>query len=466
MRGIHWFRSDLRLRDNTALAEAASRCERLVCAFVFDDRLLAGDTPAPARLRFLLDCLERLDADLRGRGQRLVVRRGDARREIPRLLEETRADLLSFNRDYGPFARRRDEAVRSAAEKAGVEVVDRKDRVVFEACELRTQQGGPYKVFTPFKNAWWRRHREESPSPLGPLRLPPPLGGLAAGAVPSASEMGVADDPTRIPTGGEDAAQRRLRRFLDDAVVRYHTDRDRPAIDGTSRLSPYLRLGAISARTCIDAALEKARAEPAAEDGVRCWADELVWRDFYHAVLSDNPHVLRSNHRPEFDKVRWNEDEDGFAAWCQGRTGFPIVDAGMRQLLETGWMHNRVRMIVASFLTKDLLVHWLRGERWFYAKLVDGDPASNNGGWQWAASTGTDAQPWFRIFNPVTQGERYDPDGAYVRRFLPELADVPDRFVQRPWEAPEPPPGYPAPILDHAERRAEALRRFEVVRRS
>jgi deoxyribodipyrimidine photo-lyase len=463
VRALHWFRSDLRLRDNAALAEAAARGERLVCAFVLDDRLL-GEAGAPARVRFLLDCLARLDAELRRRGQRLVVRHGDPRREIPRLIEQARIGLLTFDRDYGPFARRRDAAISRDAEKQGVAVVDCKDRVVFEGSELRTQQGTPYRVFTPFKNAWWRRYREEQPGPIGPIRLPPPVGGLAAGSLPDAEALGVAGDATEIPVGGEEAARRRLRSFLDGPVGRYREDRDLPALDGTSRLSPYLRLGAISARTCVDAALELARVEPKAESGVRSWVDELVWRDFYHAVLSDNPHVLRANYRPEFDRVRWNDDEAGFAAWCEGRTGFPIVDAGMRQLARTGWMHNRVRMIVAGFLTKDLLVDWRRGERFFYAKLVDGDPAANNGGWQWAASTGTDAQPWFRIFNPVTQGERFDSEGVFVRRFLPELAEVPDRFVHRPWQAPTPPAGYSAPIVDHASRRLEALRRFEVVR--
>ncbi len=466
MRALHWFRSDLRLRDNRALAEAAGRAERLVCAFVLDDALLASDRTAPPRLRFLLDCLERLDAGLRERGQRLVVRRGDPRREIPRLLEETRAGLLSFNRDYGPFARRRDGAVARAAEKAGVDVLTCKDRVVFESTELRTGQGEPYRVFTPFRNAWWKRFEAEGPAPGGALRLPPPVGGVKAGAVPGPAALGVAADATEIPTAGEEAARRRLRAFLDGAVARYPTDRDLPALDGTSRLSPYLRLGAVSVRTCVAEALEQARGVPGSAAGARKWVDELIWRDFYHAILSEYPHVLERAFKPEYDRVRWNQDDEGFAAWCEGRTGFPIVDAGMRQLARTGWMHNRVRMIVASFLTKDLLVDWRRGERFFQSRLVDGDPASNNGGWQWAASTGTDAQPYFRIFNPVSQGERWDPDGVYVRRFVPELADVPDRFVHHPWDAPRPPAGYPAPILDHASRRQEALRRFEAVRKA
>jgi deoxyribodipyrimidine photo-lyase len=256
---------------------------------------------------------------------------------------------------------------------------------------------------------------------------------------------------------------RRLDQFLESAAARYHEDRDRPDIDGTSRLSPYLRFGAISARQCFERAEQSMRANPASRRGIEKWLDELVWREFYSAILEENPRVLRENHRRDFDSLVWNEDPEAFEAWCEGRTGFPIVDAGMRQLRETGWMHNRVRMIVASFLTKDLLIDWRKGERFFFQQLVDGDPASNSGGWQWAASTGTDAQPYFRIFNPVSQGRRWDPEGAYVRRWLPELIDVPDEHVHAPWDF----SGsfrYPSPIVDHGQRRKLALERFKRAR--
>lgn len=239
----------------------------------------------------------------------------------------------------------------------------------------------------------------------------------------------------------------------------YDRDRDRPGVDGTSRLSPYLRFGTISVRECFDAAREAA-ADPALRRGTRRWMDELVWREFHAAVLEDNPANLTRSYRREYDAVEWLDDDGEFEAWCAGRTGYPIVDAGMRQLAACGWVHNRVRMVVASFLTKDLLVDWRRGERFFFERLVDGDPASNNGGWQWAASTGTDPQPWFRIFNPTSQGRKFDPDGAYVRRFVPELRDVPDDLVHEPWRAALLADGYPAPIVDHAARRrlARALR--------
>jgi len=462
-RALHWFRSDLRLRDNRALASAC-RAGAAALVFVLDDRLLAGRALGAPRLRFLLGSLERLGAELARRGQRLVVRRGDPALVVPRLAREGRFDRVVWNRDHGPFAARRDTRVGRALAAAGVAVETHKDRVVFESGEVRTRDGAPFRVFTPFRNAWWARFEADPPACEGPVRLPPPVP-LASESLPDAAALGFGEDETELPTPGEDAARRRLDRFLAVAIARYAADRDRPDRDGTSRLSPYLRFGAISIRTCLHAARERAREDPRAREGVRKWLDELVWREFYAAVLVEHPHVLRRSFERAYDAMRWEDDDAGFAAWCAGRTGHPFVDAGMRQLAATGWMHNRARMVVASFLTKDLLVDWRRGERFFLQRLVDGDPASNNGGWQWSASTGTDAQPWFRIFSPVAQGERFDPDGAYVRAWLPELRYVPPRFVHRPWQAPSPPRDYPRPIVDHAERRIVALRRFEAARR-
>ena len=252
--------------------------------------------------------------------------------------------------------------------------------------------------------------------------------------------------------------------FPERAAPGYGRPRHLPAVDGTSRLSPQLRLGTISPRQCIARALEQAQDDRRSKDGIAKWIDELVWRDFYHAILAEHPHVVRRAFKPEYDRVRWNDDPKAFAAWCEGRTGFPIVDAGMRQLARTGWMHNRVRMIVASFLVKDLLLDWRLGERFFMQRLVDGDLASNNGGWQWAASTGTDAQPYFRIFNPTSQGERFDPQGEYVHRFVPELEGLGPKQVHKPAAKGAPPPGYPEPIVEHAGRRIEAIRRFEAAR--
>jgi deoxyribodipyrimidine photo-lyase len=465
MRVVHWLRSDLRLDDNRALSDAAAAASELAVVFVIDEALLAGERTGAPRVRFLLDCLARLGDDLAERSSRLVIRRGDPVREIARLLDETRAERLVWNRDYSPFAKARDERVAREAEKRGVDARSFKDRVVFEAGEVVTKEGKPFAVYTPYRNAWRYRfsHAPEEPEPLG--KLPPPIDGLATETLPTAEALGFGGDATRIPTGGEAAARRRLETFLEKQAADYAEARDVPARDGTSRLSPYLRFGAISIRRCVAAAFERAR-ERHGRESVQKWIDELIWRDFYAGILDRNPHVAKGAHRREYDRVRWNDDAAAFAAWCAGRTGYPIVDAGMRQLAETGWMHNRVRMIAASFFVKDLLLDWRAGERFFYRRLVDGDPASNNGGWQWAASTGTDAQPWFRIFNPVAQGKKFDPEGDYVRRWVPELASCDEDFVHAPWNSEAPPRGYPAPIVDHAERRAEALRRFEAVSRS
>jgi deoxyribodipyrimidine photo-lyase len=465
VRALHWFRGDLRLADNTALAAAAGRASEIGFLFVHDAALLSSPRMGRRRVRFLHGCLAKLGSELERRGHRLVVRYGDPSVEVPRAAHECRAELVSWNRDTSPYALRRDSVVRAALERTGVRVLAAKDRVVFESSEIRTGAGGPYRVFTPFRNAWLARLAESPPAEAGPLRLPAPLTALKE-ASPAHAAPRADDDAAALPTPGEAAARRRLAVFTGGPIGAYAKARDLPAVDGTSRLSHHLRFGTISPRACVSAAREAAASEPRLAAGASKWLDELVWREFYAAILEEHPRVLRQSFRPEFDRVRWNDDADAYARWCEGRTGYPIVDAGMRQLAETGWMHNRARMITASFLVKDLLLDWRRGERWFLEQLVDGDPASNNGGWQWSASTGTDAQPYFRIFSPVAQGERFDPSGAYVRRFVPELRDVPDRFVHQPWRTPLLCPDYPAPVVDHAERRRIAIVRFEEARRA
>jgi deoxyribodipyrimidine photo-lyase len=475
MRAVHWFRSDLRLEDNTALAAACAHADELVPLFVVDPHLFGelsdtGRRPysriSPRRANFLLESLAEMGEQLAAAGCPLVLRLGDPAVEVARLLDETRADLLTFNRDYSPYARRRDAKVFAAAGARGTRVGDYKDRVVFESDEVRTRAGGPFHVYSPFMRAWRaelaRRPLEKPPG----LRLPRPVSGLASAALP-ALRPGSGEPMTR---GGARAAQRRLRRFLSESIGDYAARRDLPGVDGTSRLSPHLRFGTLSIRECVRSALaliertDRRGADGAVRNTVAAsaekWVDELIWREFYQALLAEHPRVLGGAFRREYDSVSWNDDEAGFVAWCAGRTGYPIVDAGMRQLALSGWMHNRARMVVASFLVKDLLVDWRRGEAFFMQHLLDGDPASNNGGWQWSASTGTDAQPYFRVFSPVSQGERFDPEGIYVRRFLPELNDVPDKFLHRPWEAPSPPEHYPPPIVDHAERRIVAVARF------
>lgn len=456
MRAIHWFRHDLRLRDNAALGAAAARADELVPIFLLDDRLLEGRRSGAPRSLFLLDSLRQLARDLEARGSRLVLRRGEPVAEIERLLAETHAGILSFGRAYAPAATRRDARARAAAARAGACVIECKDHVVFESQEVLSAQERPFSVYSPYRRAWERAWQQAPQTPLAVPKLPPVPQGILSLALPQPAAGAI-----RLPSGGEAAAQRRLARFLDRGLRDYARLRDMPAEDATSRLSPHLRFGTLSVRSCLHAARERAAVDGAAVDGALRWVDELAWRDFYWAILAENPRVMTESYRRELGRIRWNEDEVGLRAWCDGQTGYPIIDAGMRQLAQTGWMHNRARMLVASFLTKDLLIDWRRGEEHFYRLLVDGDPASNNGGWQWAASTGTDAQPYFRIFNPVTQGERFDRDGRFVRRFVPELAGVSDRFVHRPWQAPSPPAGYPAPIVEHAARRILALQRYE-----
>ena len=464
MRAIHWFRSDLRIADNTALAEACRRADALALVFVLDDALLARHRDAYPRLRFLHACLDDLASALEAAGSGLIVLRGPPRRCLPALARACKASLVTWNRDYGPDAKERDRTVRDTLARDGVEVRTFKDRVVFEGDEIRAAQGGAYSVYTPYRRAWWRRYQARPPGVVPAPAMPPRIPEAPADALPRLRGRGVRADTTDIPRGGASPAREGLDAFLGGAARRYRIDRDFPALAGTSRLSPYLRFGAISVRECVRAGLALAAAEPEAEEGVGTWIDELVWREFYHAILDAHPRVLEGAFREAYDALEWDDDADRLQAWQAGMTGYPVVDAGMRELAATGWMHNRVRMIVASFLVKDLHLDWREGERWFMRQLVDGDPASNNGGWQWVASTGTDAQPYFRIFNPTSQGERFDPGGEYVRRWVPELEGLPGKAVHRPWAARSRSDTYPAPIVDHARERAVALARFRAVR--
>jgi deoxyribodipyrimidine photo-lyase len=464
-RGIHWYRNDLRLHDNTALASLLARVDGWLPVFVLDPRITQQPEAGGPRLRFLLDCLVRLARDLEKRGVPLLVREGRPEQILPKLVSETKARFLSFNEDTTPFARHRDAAVRHAVERCGAETLTRLDHVVYGSEEIRTATGGVYAVYTPYRRSWRKRWQEDPRPPVRLPRIPPPIPGISADPIPSPQSFGLGSGDCALPGGGEAAAKRRLEYFLENAATRYQEDRDRPDIDGTSRLSPYLRFGALSARHCIARAEQAIASEPRLRPGLSSWIDELIWREFYAAILAEHPRVLRESYRREYDALVWNDDPAAFEAWCEGRTGFPIVDAGMRQLRATGWMHNRVRMIVASFLTKDLLIDWRQGERFFFEHLVDGDPASNNGGWQWAASTGNDAQPYFRIFNPIAQGKRWDSEGSYIRRWVPELRAVEDACIHAPWES-STGGDYPPPIVDHAERRLLALERFKAARQA
>jgi deoxyribodipyrimidine photo-lyase len=448
VRSVLWFRRDLRLADHPALRRAvdlAGHDGEVVGLFCIDDRLWG---PAGGNRRaFLLGCLLALDASM---GGRLVVRHGHPGDVVPAVAAEAGATTVVVTADFGPYGTTRDEEVEAALAAAGCALERVGSPYAVAPGEVLNGSGQPYKVFTPFSKAW-RTHGW--PLPLDD--------------VPDVRWAGVHSDPlphapadtADLPEPGEAAARAVARTFLADRLSHYDTDRNLPGVDGTSRLSPYLKWGCIHPRQLL-AELDGSRAA-----GV--FRTELAWRDFYADVLHHRPETARRSLQPTMAAMEVDpaSPDDGFDAWCRGETGYPIVDAGMRQLLGEGWVHNRVRMLVASFLVKDLHLDWTRGARWFMQHLVDGDLASNQHGWQWVAGTGTDASPYFRVFNPVTQGQRFDPHGSYVRRWVPELLGTPSKYVHHPWDDPAGPPiGYPPPIVDHAEEREEALRRYGAAR--
>jgi deoxyribodipyrimidine photo-lyase len=466
-RAIHWFRRDLRLDDNTALDVALDRAREIVPVFVFDPTILRRpDTGAP-RLAFLLSCLRDLDNQLRRHGSGLVVRAGDPAEEVPRLAASTGATLVTFNRDVEPYARQRDSAVRAALERLGVAVEDAADQWLIEPGAVVSATGRPLTVFAPFRR---RALAQLSLAPPAPVALDATLTRLApAASLPVGRDWLPAPQlpAMALPPPGEAAARATLAAFAAGPIWQYAVDRNRPAVAGTSRLSPYLKFGVVSSRRCYAAAQSALVSGVSDTSGPATWRDELLWRDFYAQLLYHFPRVADGPFQTA--GLDWDDNAEHLAAWQAGRTGFPIVDAGMRQLRAEGWMHNRVRMIAASFLCKHLHIHWQIGERHFMQWLVDGDLAANNGGWQWAASTGADAQPYFRIFNPTRQGERFDPTGAYVRRYVPELQRVLDADIHAPHLMPPDRQraagcrigvDYPAPIVDHATERARTLQRY------
>jgi len=440
---VMWFRRDLRLEDNPALLEACAGASGVLLLFVVDPRL--WEPAGPARRAYLAASLARLDESV---GGRLVVRHGDPAREVVRAAAETGARTVHVAADFGPYGSRRDRTVEEALAAHGVELRRTGSAYAVAPGRVVNGSGEGYKVFTPFARAWaehgWR-------APAG--RPTPEQRWLTARSdgVPQAS----APNGLTLPSAGEEAAHRRWREFL-ESVAEYDDARDRPDLDGTSRMSVHLKWGEIHPRTLL-ADLGARRSK-----GAATYRSELAWREFYADVLHRRPDTARDYLRREFASMEYDDPGDDLAAWQEGRTGFPIVDAGMRQLRATGWMHNRVRMIVASFLVKDLHLEWQHGARHFMRWLVDGDLASNQHGWQWVAGCGTDAAPYFRVFNPTAQGQKFDPDGAYVRRWVDELADVDKAYIHEPSTQPGGlPEGYPPPLLDHAEERREALARLE-----
>jgi deoxyribodipyrimidine photo-lyase len=447
--GIVWFRRDLRLADNPALATAAANHDQLVALFVHDPAL-AGPSGAN-RVAYLHATLDALDADLDGL---LVERHGDPTTVVATLAAEVEADAVYVAEDFGPHGRQRDLAVEDRLVTDGRTLERVGSPYAVAPGSVHTKGGTPFKVFTPFSRAW-RAHGWDQP--IGAPRAARFLDGIAGGERPKTPQPTAR---TGLPPAGERAAHEAADAFLERRVEGYVDDRNRPDLDATSRLSPHLKYGTIHPRQLL--------ARLGDQDGPRTFASELCWRDFYADVLFHWPQSARRNFAEAMDGLAWDTGaraDERFEAWTHGRTGYPIVDAGMRQLLDEGWMHNRVRMIVASFLVKDLHVDWRRGARWFLEHLVDGDLASNQHGWQWTAGTGTDAAPFFRVFNPTSQGKRFDPDGDYVRRYVPELREIEGAAVHEPavggGDLFATPVDYPAPIVDHAAERDEALARYQ-----
>ena len=454
MTSVLWLRRDLRRRDHPALLAAlqGARGGDLVVVFVVDPRLWDGG--GAARRAWLAATLGATDEAF---GGALTLLHGDPRWVVPALARSLGASSVHVSRETTPAGRRRDEVVASRLRAAGVDWVETGTPYAVGPGLVVNGSGEPYKVFTPFSKAW-RAHGWPAPAET-PDELPLRPARSDAQAVAALREALATPGLPRLPDAGEDAASTRWREFLDGALTAYGDDRNRPDVDGTSRLSPYLKLGVLHPRTLL-ADLAGRR-----EKGARVFETELAWREFYADVLLHHPASAWHDLRPELRGLRYDDAGERFDAWRAGRTGFPIVDAGMRQLLSDGWMHNRTRMITASFLTKDLHVWWGVGARHFLDHLVDGDIASNNHGWQWVAGTGTDASPYYRVFNPVTQGLRFDPDGDYVRRWVPELAHLAGASVHEPWDDPQGySRGYPKRIVDHAAERLEALARLEAAK--
>ncbi|MFS8795699.1 DNA photolyase family protein [Synechococcus sp. R70.1] len=464
-----WHRRDLRLGDNTALHVAAQRSPQVVPVFVFDPQLLQRADMAPARVAFLLQALQELQERYAQMGIPLLWRRGDPAVELRQLAAELGAQAVFWNEDLDPWARQQESRVRASLAEAGIPSFSYQDMLLHGPGEVLTQAGEPYSVFTPF----WRRWSSlPKPDPFPIPKSLQSMSSLKAQPLPSLADLGFVCGQ-RIPAAGESVAQRLLEDFCQGLrIFEYERARDFPAEQGTSLLSPHLCWGTIGIRRVWQATCEveaEARSEEA-ESSLRTWRQELCWREFYKHVLAHWPHVESGAYQRAFDALEWDNRQDWFQAWCAGQTGYPIVDAAMRQLNETGWMHNRCRMIVASFLTKDLLIDWRWGERYFMQKLVDGDLAANNGGWQWSAGVGTDPRP-LRIFNPATQAARYDPEGEYIRRYLPELAGLDTPALL--WVGNDPKGswalqerrrcGYPDPLVDHKVQQQEFKRRYQAV---
>jgi deoxyribodipyrimidine photo-lyase len=475
-RALIWFRRDLRASDQAALHHALKSAEQVFCVFILDSDILDALPRVDRRVEFIWGALTALDEDLRALkpGVGLIVRQGRASDLIPQLALELKVQALLCNHDDEPAALARDALVAQRLASVGCEFKSFKDHVVFERSEVLTAVGKPYSVFTPYKNAWLRKLTPYylSAYPVARYADALALSPMATG-VPSLAEMGFEPAGLNAHLGcGSAGAQALLDDFL-GRMAQYDRTRDFPAVKGPSYLSVHLRFGTVSIRQLASEAWQRMQA---GEHGAEVWLSELIWRDFYHQVMHHHPHAMTNAFRPAYDAIRWEEGaaaDQLFEAWCAGATGYPLIDAAMLQLNQSGYMHNRLRMVTACFLIKDLGLDWRRGEAYFAEKLLDFDLAANNGGWQWAASSGCDAQPYFRIFNPTTQSEKFDAQGKFIKHYLPQLAKLPPKLIHAPWTA-KPQElqacgvrlgqDYPLPIVRHDEARAATLARYSVVK--
>lgn len=460
---IHWFRRDLRLIDNTALHQAAQDSAQVIPVYVLSNWKTTHGWTGAIRQEFLVGCLDSLSKNLEALGSRLILRCGRADVELEKLIRETQADAVYYNRDYDPYGRDMEKKLQEVCTRIGIPCYGFKDRVLHEADEVLTGSGGPYRVYTPYSRNWLGLDKVSPLGKLGSLGQSP-AASVKSLPLPTLAHWQLEPSQAMLPLPGERAARERMKSFIEQRTLHaYAQRRNTPAGVTTSRLGQDLRFGLISIRElyarCRDAAALATTAE--AQKSIETYIKELAWREFYLAILWNYPEVFEEEFAPEFRAMPWPGTDEHFQSWSQGRTGFPIVDAGMRELLATGFMHNRVRMIVSMFLTKDLHCHWRLGESFFMQHLVDGENASNNGGWQWSAGTGADAAPYFRIQNPWTQTKNYDPEGAYIRTWVPELKNVsPERFLAPPKDNRALAPGYPLPIVDHSTERDRTLAMF------
>ena len=473
-RALVWFRRDLRLEDNAALSRALEETKAVYCVFVFDVEILdALPRKNDRRVEFIWESLQELKAALVGFGGDLYVLRGRARDEIPSLALQLQIQAVYANHDYEPAAMDRDDDVRRRLDAQRCAFHTFKDQVIFEKSEILNAQERPYVVFTPFKKAWLEKLDHRHTEPYSVVNHSGSLARATDLPMPELEDIGFARTnlaEINIPAGMR-GAKALFENFL-GRIGDYARLRDYPAAAGPSLLSVHLRFGTISIRELVRTAV-RLDADGDARDGAATWLSELIWREFYFSILFHFPRVVDGAFRPEYDALQFENRESHFHRWCEGNTGYPLVDAAMRQINTTGYMHNRLRMLAASFLVKDLHVDWKWGERYFAHNLNDYDLSANNGGWQWSASTGCDAQPYFRIFNPVTQSKKFDPQGAFIRHQLPELARVPDRYLHEPWAMPPEVQracgcvigqSYPEPIVDHTAARKKTLEIYAAVR--